>query len=94
VTNFFLAAFLKASMKHILKMVNAIQIITLNPLLNTTVPSNYLVCLQDIIEISNLKLVPNEVIQWIYRVIKSFIPNLILLEIGNFEETIRGATRR
>ena len=39
---------------------------TLNPLLNIQMPSNYFVCLQTIIELSNLKLVPKEVITWVF----------------------------
>ena len=67
VSNFFLAAFLKLSMKHIIKLINALQIVTLNPLLTIQMPSNYFVCLQTIVEISNLKLIPKEAIAWIYQ---------------------------
>ena len=66
VSNFFLAAFLKLSMNHIIKLINALQIVSLNPLLNIQMPSNYLVFLQTIIELSNLKLVPKEVISWVF----------------------------
>lgn len=39
---------------------------TLNPLLSIQMPSNYFLFLQTIIELSNLKLVPKEVVAWIF----------------------------
>lgn len=59
-SNFFLAAILKFSMNQLSRAIYTIQIINFTPMLNVTLPSNYLDSLKEIVDIINLNLIPKE----------------------------------
>ena len=52
-------------MKKMLSLVNALQIITATPLLNVPIPTNVMKCFSQIIEISNLNIIPKKkLVKW------------------------------
>eukprot|EP00347_Sterkiella_histriomuscorum_P004566 403359976 len=59
--------FLGVSLKQIWSLLNTLQIITHIPLLGITIPSNLMICLQTIIDISNVKIIPKELTDYIFR---------------------------
>lgn len=63
VINFFLAAVMKLSMKRIWGLVNTLQILTILPKLIKTLPSNLVVCLRTLEDVSNLKIIPKETVK-------------------------------
>ena len=68
VINFFLAAVMKLSMKRIWGLIYTLQILTILPKLIKTLPSNLVVCLRTLQDVSNLKIIPKgtvkQVIDW------------------------------
>ena len=63
VINFFLAAVMKLSMKRIWGLVNTLQILSMLPKLIKTLPSNLVVCLRTLQDVSNLKIIPKETVK-------------------------------
>jgi hypothetical protein len=64
--NLFLAVAVGASMKRMWSLLNTLQILTHVTLLAVTVPSNVVICLRKIVEISNVQVVPKA---WVEKVI-------------------------
>jgi hypothetical protein len=63
VINFFLAAFLKISMKHVWGIIHFLQIVTHMPLLIPILPSNYQVVLKLIYDVARLNIIPQKYIE-------------------------------
>lgn len=60
VANTFIAVAMGASMKRMWSLLNTLQIVTHIPLLALTLPANLKVCLNTIIQISSLSIIPKE----------------------------------
>lgn len=73
VVNFFLAAFMKLSMKRIWGIINTLQILTLLPKLIPTMPSNTQVCLKVLYDVANLKIIPQDTIKAIFDNVRNTI---------------------
>jgi len=58
VLNFFLAAVMKLSMKRIWGLINTLQVLTLLSQLIPNLPSNAVMCLKTLYDVSNLKMIP------------------------------------
>jgi hypothetical protein len=70
VANTFLAAAMGASMKRMWSLLNTLQIITHIPLLALKLPSNLKVCLNTIISVSSLSIIPKSLIDKVYEKFK------------------------
>jgi hypothetical protein len=66
VANTFIAAAMGASMKRMWSLLNTVQIITHIPLLAVNLPSNLKVCLNTIISVSSLSIIPKSLIDKVY----------------------------
>jgi hypothetical protein len=67
VANAFIAVAMGASMKRMWILLNTLQIVTHIPLLTLSLPSNLKVCLNTIISISSLSIIPKE---WVEKGLK------------------------
>ncbi|CDW74295.1 UNKNOWN [Stylonychia lemnae] len=73
--NMLLQVFLGFAMKRIWTLVNTLQIITHLPLLSLMIPSNLMICLQSVIDISNLNLFPPELANLILGQVSDSVSN-------------------
>jgi hypothetical protein len=60
ISNMFLSVFLGVAMKRIWTLINTLQILVMLPNLSVSYPSNFLICLKTLFDISNVKLIPAE----------------------------------
>jgi hypothetical protein len=65
--NFFLAAVLKISMKHVWGIIHFLQIVTHMPFLIPILPTNYQVVLKLIYDVARLKIIPKEYIEKVLK---------------------------
>lgn len=72
VANIMMSFFLGLSMKQIWNLINTLQILCHIPMLNITIPSNLMECLETIIDIANISIIPKWLIDDIFGYIQNF----------------------
>jgi hypothetical protein len=67
--NIVLAGVLGLAMKQIFALINTLQVVTQIPLLAVLIPANVETCLQGLMDVSNLNIIPksviNKVLEWL-----------------------------
>jgi hypothetical protein len=58
ISNLFLSIFLGIAMKRIWTLINTLQILVMLPKLSVSYPNNFLLLLQNLYDISNVKIIP------------------------------------